>query len=268
MTDVDLEVADSFERLFPVPAVSAEWDGVLQRAGDAAGTPGSSHAQGRHRRRLVVLAARRSSSPLQALLRSAPCAISCSGNAEAHRDGPAPLPGRPTDGASPSSPSRDAQACNGPRRGQVMNADGSGQRNLTREWGLETTLLCCAGSLPSGLRIGGRSHSYGSEASSTRSRRVPVALLGHLRHEHGRERAPPTDPEPPARRRSRLVARRTQAGVRPGPGRPLRHLRRQCGWKRAAQARSRHHIQADAGARAQASPPILHGRRTVGRSRS
>jgi hypothetical protein len=33
MTDVELEVADSFERIFPVPIVTEDWDGVLDRAG-------------------------------------------------------------------------------------------------------------------------------------------------------------------------------------------------------------------------------------------
>ena len=33
MTDVELEVADSFERVFPVPVVTAHWDDVLDRAG-------------------------------------------------------------------------------------------------------------------------------------------------------------------------------------------------------------------------------------------
>ena len=33
MTDVELEVTDSFERIFPVPVVSADWDDVLDRAG-------------------------------------------------------------------------------------------------------------------------------------------------------------------------------------------------------------------------------------------
>jgi TolB protein len=39
MTDVELEVADSFERVFPVPAVVADWDDVLDRAGARSGTP-------------------------------------------------------------------------------------------------------------------------------------------------------------------------------------------------------------------------------------
>ena len=33
MTDVELEVADSFERVFPVPTVVPDWDDVLDRAG-------------------------------------------------------------------------------------------------------------------------------------------------------------------------------------------------------------------------------------------
>ena len=51
MTDVDLEVVDSFERLFPVPVVSQEWDDVLDRAGHRAGRRPS-----RRRRRGLVVA--------------------------------------------------------------------------------------------------------------------------------------------------------------------------------------------------------------------
>jgi hypothetical protein len=32
MTDVELEIADSFERIFPVPTVIADWDDVRDRA--------------------------------------------------------------------------------------------------------------------------------------------------------------------------------------------------------------------------------------------
>ena len=39
MTDVELDVADSFERVFPVPTVVADWDEVLDRAGARNGTP-------------------------------------------------------------------------------------------------------------------------------------------------------------------------------------------------------------------------------------
>jgi hypothetical protein len=34
-----------------------------------------------------------------------------------------------------------AQWCNGPVEAHVMNADGSGEHNLTREWGLEGVSL-------------------------------------------------------------------------------------------------------------------------------
>ena len=39
MTDVELDVADSFERVFPIPTVVADWDDVLDRAGARSGTP-------------------------------------------------------------------------------------------------------------------------------------------------------------------------------------------------------------------------------------
>ena len=32
MTDLELDVADSFERIFPVPTVIADWDDVRDRA--------------------------------------------------------------------------------------------------------------------------------------------------------------------------------------------------------------------------------------------
>jgi hypothetical protein len=51
MTDVDLEVVDSFGRLFPVPVVSHDWDDVLDRAGHRAGRRPS-----RRRRRGLVVA--------------------------------------------------------------------------------------------------------------------------------------------------------------------------------------------------------------------
>src|SRR5688500_16683416 len=41
MTDIELEVADSFERVFPVPAVVADWDDVVERAGAARSEPRS-----------------------------------------------------------------------------------------------------------------------------------------------------------------------------------------------------------------------------------
>jgi TolB protein len=55
MTDVELEVADSFERVFPVPTVVADWDDVLDRAG-AVGRS-ESHTQPPSRWRVVAIAA-------------------------------------------------------------------------------------------------------------------------------------------------------------------------------------------------------------------
>lgn len=51
MTDVDLEVVDSFERLFPAPIVSHDWENVLDRAGYRGG-----RRQSRRRRSGLVLA--------------------------------------------------------------------------------------------------------------------------------------------------------------------------------------------------------------------
>jgi TolB protein len=53
MTDVELEVADSFERVFPVPTVVADWDDVLDRAEARSETP----AQPPSRWRVVAIAA-------------------------------------------------------------------------------------------------------------------------------------------------------------------------------------------------------------------
>ncbi len=39
MTDVELEVVDSLERVFPVPTLVADWDDVVDRAGARSGTP-------------------------------------------------------------------------------------------------------------------------------------------------------------------------------------------------------------------------------------
>ncbi len=53
MTDVEPDVADSFDRVFPVPTVVADWDEVLDRAGARNGTP----ARPPSRRRVVAIAA-------------------------------------------------------------------------------------------------------------------------------------------------------------------------------------------------------------------
>jgi Tol biopolymer transport system component len=145
MTDVDLEVADSFARIFPVPVVIADWDDVLERAGVRRGHRGSrfGHAQaahlrqGRHRQRIVVLAA--------ASLLVAVASASAFGTVRdllfgARRTAPlwASAPTWSLDGRHIAFVTVGcAQWCDGPVEVNVMNADGSGQRNLTRAWGLK-----------------------------------------------------------------------------------------------------------------------------------
>jgi Tol biopolymer transport system component len=147
MSDVDLEVADSFERIFLVPAVIADWDDVLERAGGRRGyrvsrlgrARAASLRQGRHRLRLVVLAA--------ATLIVAVASASAFGTVRDLVFGErqtAPLwAGAPTwssDGRRIAFVTvACAQWCDGPLEAHVMNADGSGQRNLTREWGVGGT---------------------------------------------------------------------------------------------------------------------------------
>jgi Tol biopolymer transport system component len=134
MTDVDLEVADSFERIFPVRAVSADWDDVVQRAG---GHRATRVPQGGHRRRLVVLAA--------AALVVAVASASAFGTVRdllfgERRSAPAwaSAPTWSPDGRRIAFMTLTVcPGCNGPFEFNVMNADGSGQRNLTPEWGLE-----------------------------------------------------------------------------------------------------------------------------------
>ena len=135
MTDVDLEVADSFERIFPVPAVSAEWDDVLQRAGGRGRTQASRVSEGGHRRRVLVVAA--------ALLFVAVASASAFGTVRdlifgERRSASAGAPTWSPDGRRIAFLTVGcAQWCDGPVETHVMNADGSGQRNLTREWAIE-----------------------------------------------------------------------------------------------------------------------------------
>jgi Tol biopolymer transport system component len=144
MSDVDLEVADSFERIFPVPAASADWDDVLERARGRRGYGGSRFGRkqssarlrrGRHRRRVVLVAA----ASLVTVVGTASAfstvrdlffgerRIASAGTAIWSSDG------RRIAFSTIACPQR----CNGPIEINVMNADGSGERNLTREWRLE-----------------------------------------------------------------------------------------------------------------------------------
>jgi Tol biopolymer transport system component len=147
MSDVEFQVADSLERIFPDPAVSADWDDVLRRArggrGDRDSRLGREQAarlrQGRHRWRVVLLAAAAlivavastaAFGTVRDLLfgerRTVAFASAVTWSPDGRRIAfltfacvPDPTPG-----------------CNGPVEFNVMNADGSG---LKREWRLEAT---------------------------------------------------------------------------------------------------------------------------------
>jgi TolB protein len=134
MTDVDLEVADSFERIFPVPAVIADWGEVLQRAGGRREAP---LRESGHRWRLVVLAA-------AALIVAVASASAFGTVRELFFGGRQSAPvwaGTPTwspDGRRIAFLTHRLQpGVAGRLEVNVMNSDGSGLRNLTSEWGLE-----------------------------------------------------------------------------------------------------------------------------------
>ena len=125
MTDLELEIADSFERIFPVPTVVADWDDVRDRAE-------AHHRDGRTRltsRRVVAIAAMIG---LAGLLVAPALAIGdhilelLSGKS------------KPGDVQTPAwSPDGRKLAFVSQRDGNfeiyVMNADGSAPENLTRQ---------------------------------------------------------------------------------------------------------------------------------------
>ena len=168
MTDVELGVADSFERVFPVPTVVADWDDVLDRAGARSGTP----TRRPSRWRIVAVAAVTLvggllvtpalglGDRLLSLIRSAPTprdvqtpAWSPDGRKLAfvsRRDGNSEIYVINADGSGQESltqhPARDSHPSwsrdgrklafvsrrDGNSEIYVMNADGSGLRNVTR----------------------------------------------------------------------------------------------------------------------------------------
>ena len=170
MTDVELEVADSFERVFPVPTVVADWDDVLDRAGARSGTPTrppsrwrvvaiavaivagaallATPALGIGDRLLSLIQGKRDPLDVQAP------AWSPDGRTivfVSWRDGNGEVYAMDADGSSPRNltqdPAKDVRPAWSPdgrriafvsrRDGNseiyVMNADGSGKRNLTRD---------------------------------------------------------------------------------------------------------------------------------------
>ena len=169
MTDVELDVADSFERLFPVPTVVADWDEVLDRAGARNGTP----TRPPSRWRIVAIAATITAGAallvtpalgigdrLLSLIQGKPSRLDVQAPAwspdgrtivfVSWRDGNGEVYAMDADSSSPrnltQSPAKDVRPAWSPdgrriafvslRDGNsgiyVMNADGSGKRNLTR----------------------------------------------------------------------------------------------------------------------------------------
>jgi Tol biopolymer transport system component len=169
MTDVEFDVADSFERVFPVPTVVADWDDVLDRAG-ARSRPArppsrwrvvaiavaivavaallATPALGIGDRLLGLIQSKRSPSAVQAP------AWSPDGRTivfVSWRDGNGEVYAMDADGSGPRNltqhPAKDVRPAWSPdgrriafvsqRDGNsevyVMNADGSGKRNLTRD---------------------------------------------------------------------------------------------------------------------------------------
>ena len=169
MTDVELEVADSFERVFPVPTVVADWDDVLDRAGARSGTP----TRPPSRWRVVAIAAAIVAGAallatpalgigdrLLSLIQGKPSPLDVQAPAWSRdgrtivfvswRDGNGEVYAMDADGSEPRNltqhPAKDVRPAWSPdgrriafvsrRDGNsevyVMNADGSGKRNLTR----------------------------------------------------------------------------------------------------------------------------------------
>ncbi len=170
MTDVELEVAESFERVFPVPTVVADWDDVLDRAGARSGTP----TRPPSRWRLVAIAvaivavAALLATPalgigdrLLSLIQGKQSPLDVQAPAWSRdgrtivfvswRDGNGEVYAMDADGSGPrnltQNPAKDVRPAWSPdgrriafvsrRDGNsevyVMNADGSGKRNLTRD---------------------------------------------------------------------------------------------------------------------------------------
>jgi Tol biopolymer transport system component len=135
MTDVDLEVADAFERIFPVPAMSDDWDDVLQRSGWRGRKQASRVSEGGRRRRVLVVAA--------VSLFIAVASASAFGTVQdlifgERRSASAGAPTWSSDGQRIAFVTIAVrQGLQSPVELNVMDADGSAQRNLTREWSLE-----------------------------------------------------------------------------------------------------------------------------------
>ena len=169
MTDVELDVADSFERVFPVPTVVADWDDVLDRAGARNGTPTRPPSRWRVVAIAVAIVAGAAllATPalgigdrLLSLIQGKPSRLDVQAPAWSRdgrtivfvswRDGNGEVYAMDADSSEPRNltqhPAKDVRPAWSPdgrriafvsqRDGNseiyVMNADGSGKRNLTR----------------------------------------------------------------------------------------------------------------------------------------
>jgi Tol biopolymer transport system component len=169
MTDVELQVADSFERVFPVPTVVADWDDVVERAG----VRGEPRTRPPSRWRVVAIAAAIVAGAallatpalglgdrLLSLIQGKQSALDVQAPAWSRdgrtivfvswRDGNGEVYAMNANGSSPRNltqhPAKDVRPAWSPdgrsiafvssrdRQSEiyVMNADGSGKRNLTR----------------------------------------------------------------------------------------------------------------------------------------
>ena len=228
MTDVELEVADSFERVFPVPTVVADWDDVLDRAGARSGTPTRPPSRWRVVAIAVAIVAGAAllATPalgigdrLLSLIQGKQTPLDVQAPAWSRdgrtivfvswRDGNGEVYAMDADGSGPrnltQNPAKDVRPAWSPdgrtiafvsrRDGNsevyVMNADGSGKRNLTRDRASDDYPTWS----PDGRRIAflrGRLYSN----NPGRPRRAPLLRLPPLCRERRRQRAPQADAQP------------------------------------------------------------------------
>jgi Tol biopolymer transport system component len=130
MTDVELEVAESFERVFPVPVVSADWNEVLERAGAG------------HRHRTRRLPAWRVVAVAAAILVGALLVTPAFGIGSRLLDLIESGPAQPDVQTPVWSPNGRKIVFSSRRNGNweiyVVNTDGGGQWNLTRNPGRDS----------------------------------------------------------------------------------------------------------------------------------